>query len=911
MKNAHVHASSHTKPNINFKSEYSNLLQEFGLTPTLRDPWASVGSTPRTQGWKLHISTVPTEAIQLFTLVIKHLLDVTVPAFKIVKDEWTLGALNEGDLGETQIGKAMTIYPKDDETAYNLALQLASLTKGFHGPIVVSDLRLGDVLYARYGGFNPIIQRDRLGLFRMMIYREDGALYRDEYTVPFLCPLGVNNIFHEWIPSLSWEKTIEPIHVLNGKQTELFGPGYLPMDIIRAQAKGNIFLAMDLRSQDKIAARIIKQGKQYCMSDKEGRDIRKRLLRQQKLHRFFADKLSIPQADSYFEVKGDGYLPIEWLEGQSLESLAMTTIKGQKWVSLSVEIKKRLLGYFNQLINEVKKLHHEGFVHRDLAASNIWITTNNKVYLLDLELCHEVNDCNPAFGLGTLGFMSPQQENREPPAYSDDIFALGCVLALLITGLDPRRVIISNDPDLFRRLAGLTGAPEALINLIVACVRENPKDRLTLDEINLVIQNQINAQNTQKFEYKKSQPFDLEEIISSGLKGILEDGVVHNHEGLWLSIELNGSHQAQQRYNKQFQLRMSANKGISGVIYTLTRLFQLGYYHKNLELKVDKAINWLNKNIDKAPDAGLPGLHFGSAGVAVALAEAISSGLIPKTKPHLEFITKLLTGVIDWPDITHGAAGQGIAAFYVSDILPEIDPRFVTERAANYLLNNQNADGFWQMPSGVDGMSGEIMTGFAHGVAGIIYFLVEYHKRTGMSRCKMAYEKAASWLINQALKQNDLLEWPYSTTNSNRWQWWCHGGPGIAITYLKLYEETQNSLYADYAKKSLFIHPHVLCYPNLSQCHGISGLGEIYLEAYRVLGEEVWFQRATHLVETIVHLGRRTSDEAISWLTEDAKIATADLMVGSSGIIHFLMRYQHKGQNLGIPLLLSATGKSV
>ena len=39
--------------------------------------------------------------------IIKHLLDVQTPAFKIVKDEWTLGALNEGDLGEVQIGKAM------------------------------------------------------------------------------------------------------------------------------------------------------------------------------------------------------------------------------------------------------------------------------------------------------------------------------------------------------------------------------------------------------------------------------------------------------------------------------------------------------------------------------------------------------------------------------------------------------------------------------------------------------------------------------------------------------------------------------------------------------------------------------------------------------------------------------------
>lgn len=909
MLNSRQDASNLESLQLNCDKDYSQLLQSFGLTPTIKDPWAIVGRTPRIQGWKLHISTTPAEATMLFTIVIKHLLNVNVSTFKIVKDEWTLGALNEGDLGETQVGKAMTIYPADDEEAYNLAQQLAFLTKSFHGPIVISDLRLGDVLYARYGGFNPIIQRDRLGLLRLMIYGKEGSLHQDEYTVPFLCPPEVDNIFHDWSFQSTWQQVGDPIHQLNGKQTELFGPGYLAIDVIRRQAKGNIFLAMDLRSQDKVAAKIIKQGKQYCMTDKEGRDIRNRLQRQQELHHFFADKLSIPKADCYFEVKGDGYLPIEWLEGQSLESLAMTTLKGHKWINLSVEIKERLLGYFAQVLHEVKKLHDEGFVHRDLAAANIWITVDDKVYLLDLELCHSVNDLTPAFGLGTMGFMSPQQANRQLPDFADDIFTLGCVLSLLITGLDPRRVVSCNDSDLFRRLSGLTGAPSALLNIIIACVRENPQDRLTLNELHHAIQQQLSVREAEKLIIEQPVPLNIEEIIAGGLCGILENGVVHTHDGLWLSVEVNGSHQMQQRFNKQVRLRMSANKGISGVVYALSRLSHLGYCHENLAIRVNKAIDWLMNSMSDAPDAGLPGLHFGAAGVAVALSEAISTGLITRTDVHLKFIQKLFIGLIDWPDITHGAAGQGIAAFYVNDIVPEINCLSVAHQAAKYLMDTQRADGSWQMPAGVNGMSGEIITGFAHGVAGIIYFLVEYNKRTGDNRSKIAYEKATNWLIKQAIEENGLLEWPYSTTNPNRWQWWCHGGPGIAITYLKLYEETQSSLYAEHARKALSVHPSILCYPNLTQCHGLSGLGEIYMEAYRILGEDIWYQRATNLVETLVHLGRRSPEGVISWLAEDANVATADLMVGSSGILHFLMRYRSKGQEFGIPLLLGLSHK--
>ncbi len=80
-----------------------------------------------------------------------------------------------------------------------------------------------------------------------------------------------------------------------------------------------------------------------------------------------------------------------------------------------------------------------------------------------------------------------------------------------------------------------------------------------------------------------------------------------------------------------------------------------------------------------------------------------------------------------------------------------------------------------------------------------------------------------------------VLEWNYSDVHSEKWKWWCHGGPGIALAFLNLYEQTGKDSYADVVTKALEIHPFDIQYPNLSQCHGISGLGEIYLEAYSEL----------------------------------------------------------------------------
>ena len=56
--------------------------------------------------------------------------------------------------------------------------------------------------------------------------------------------------------------------------------------------------------------------------------------------------------------------------------------------------------------------------------------------------------------------------------------------------------------------------------------------------------------------------------------------------------------------------------------------------------------------------------------------------------------------------------------------------------------------------------------------------------------------------------------------------------------------------------RALNEHPDEVRYSNLSQCHGLSGLDEIYLEAGRVLGAEVWVDRAARIAATLLELAR-------------------------------------------------------
>jgi hypothetical protein len=43
----------------------------------------------------------------------------------------------------------------------------------------------------------------------------------------------------------------------------------------------------------------------------------------------------LAKVDPYFEVDGDGYLPLEDIEGETIESFAVGLLKSRAWFSLS------------------------------------------------------------------------------------------------------------------------------------------------------------------------------------------------------------------------------------------------------------------------------------------------------------------------------------------------------------------------------------------------------------------------------------------------------------------------------------------------------------------------------------------------------------------------------------------------
>lgn len=97
----------------------------------------------------------------------------------------------------------------------------------------------------------------------------------------------------------------------------------------------------------------------------------------------------------------------------------------------------------SQIAEGLDAAHSQGLVHRDIKPANILLESGtNRVWLTDFGLARTLDDATmTASGLiaGTPQFMSPEQAEGESVDHRSDLFSLGSVLYMMLTGRPPFR----------------------------------------------------------------------------------------------------------------------------------------------------------------------------------------------------------------------------------------------------------------------------------------------------------------------------------------------------------------------------------------------------------------------------------------------------------------------------------------
>ena len=135
--------------------------------------------------------------------------------------------------------------------------------------------------------------------------------------------------------------------------------------------------------------------------------------------------------------------------------------------------------------------HAQGIVHRDVKPSNLLLTEDRKIKVLDLGLgvlmeADEQSTFATADGIavGTVDYMSPEQACGRDVDGRSDLFSLGCAMYHLMTGRLP---FPGNTPieRLGMRLSGrpipitdhLPDLPSGLVQIIDKLLAHKPQDR--------------------------------------------------------------------------------------------------------------------------------------------------------------------------------------------------------------------------------------------------------------------------------------------------------------------------------------------------------------------------------------------------------------------------------------------------
>lgn len=364
-------------------------------------------------------------------------------------------------------------------------------------------------------------------------------------------------------------------------------------------------------------------------------------------------------------------------------------------------------------------------------------------------------------------------------------------------------------------------------------------------------------------------------------------------------------------YTGKSQYSTAVFGGTAGVVFLFADLFRVTGDPKAREV-AEAAAMWVEgqSKADLRDPNGDAGLYFGMSGHGQMCLHLYETTGRERWLRDAQARGRAVARAT-WPDahVLSGSAGSVIflLRLYQSAADPSVLDAAV--RAGDHITrtvecDDEGARWDWHREGQV-----RFSAGFVHGASGIAYALAELWRFTGDNSIKDLVFDAWNWIEAVALEDDRGICW-------NRWPGdphrprvqWCHGAPGIglfAARAAEIFDDDDLRRFAERCAHATLAAGDVRNNP--SQCHGLAGNAELFIELARATEGDSWLAHACAFGDKALGY-REEHDGEVRWLGDELGNYSPDFMLGSAGLGHFFLRLSHPDE-VQMPLMVRPPSK--
>jgi lantibiotic modifying enzyme len=319
--------------------------------------------------------------------------------------------------------------------------------------------------------------------------------------------------------------------------------------------------------------------------------------------------------------------------------------------------------------------------------------------------------------------------------------------------------------------------------------------------------------------------------------------------------------------------------------------------------------------ISKLTREGEAGLYTGLAGIGFAFEEVYkATGEVRFRQGFGRVLTmirsraKIAGGGVEWgsvTDIIGGTAGIGLFLLYASAEMQDPLFRGLAAKAGDRLLELGKPKGGgldWAM----DPNDPRLMPNFAHGTAGVAYFLARLYEETKKKEYLDAALAGGRYLLSIAKTDGDACLIFHNEPDGKDLYYlgWCHGPVGTANLFHLLSRVSGDRSWTGWVEKEAWglaasgipEKETPGFWNNAGICCGLAGVADFFLHLYPATKKESHLAFGRRIMRTLLAKGT-AEDGGMKWIQAEHRVrpellvAQTGLMQGAAGIGLVLLRW--------------------